>query len=109
MDYCFDIDGTICDNTNGQYEAARPRTHVIQRVNDLYDDGHRIIFFTARGATTGLDWRELTERQLREWNVKHHDLIMGKPHADLYVDDKSVHPVDWLNGRPTPSEASLNR
>ena len=35
MNYCFDIDGTICTNTNGDYEKAEPLTDRIniERVN----------------------------------------------------------------------------
>ena len=32
----------------------------------------------------------LTENQLNEWGVKYHQLILGKPSGDLYVDDKGV-------------------
>ncbi len=96
MTYCFDIDGTLCTNTEGAYEAARPHVDVIVRVNALFDGGHRIILCTARGATTGIDWRSTTERQLKDWGVKFHELWFGKPTADLYVDDKAVNIKDWM-------------
>jgi len=60
-------------------------------VNELYKQGHEIALFTARGTTTGIDWRELTESQLKQFGVSYHRLIFGKPHADLYVDDKGAH------------------
>ena len=88
--YCFDIDGTICTNTDGDYEQAVPFKEVIKKINSLYDMGYKIIFFTARGTTTGIDWYELTKGQLEEWQVKYHELIMGKPYADLFIDDKCV-------------------
>ena len=96
MIYCFDIDGTLCSNTNGEYEIVEPYPDVIARVNALYDAGHRIILYTARGSTTGIDWRELTENQLRSWGVKYHQLFLGKPTADVYVDDKAINVTDWL-------------
>lgn len=96
MVYCFDIDGTICSNTDGDYHKADPRPDVIQKINALLDYGHTIYFYTARGATTGLDWRELTEKQLHEWGVRYHRLYFGKPTADFYVDDKSINIEDWL-------------
>lgn len=95
MIYCFDIDGTVCTNTEGEYGKAEPLPDVIARVNQLFAEGHRILLYTARGATTGIDWRELTERQLREWNVSYHELFMGKPTADIYVDDKGISLSDW--------------
>ena len=46
---------------------------------------------TAIGSTTGTDWTTLTEKQLRQWGVKYHELIMNmKPHADIFVDDKAI-------------------
>ena len=50
--YCFDIDGTICNNTWGEYDKAIPNYDRIERVNSLYDDGNHIIYFTARGMGT---------------------------------------------------------
>ena len=32
---------------------------------------------------------ELTKQQLDDWGVKYHELIMGKPHADYFIDDKA--------------------
>ena len=95
MIYCFDIDGTICTNTDGDYARAERLIDVIEVINHLYDAGHRILLYTARGATTGLDWRELTERQLRDWNVRYHSLLMGKPTADVYIDDRCLNVADW--------------
>jgi trehalose-6-phosphatase len=96
MVYCFDIDGTLCSNTYGDYEKAVPDTSAIACLNALYEAGHEIVLFTARGSTTGIDWRALTERQLRGWNVKYHRLLFGKPDADVYVDDRAVNSADWL-------------
>lgn len=93
--YCVDIDGTICTNTDGAYDDAEPFADVIQEVNRLFEDGHRILLYTARGSTTKIDWRTMTERQLRDWGVKYHELSMGKPSADIYVDDKSITADAW--------------
>ncbi|MFC2059495.1 HAD hydrolase family protein [Chloroflexota bacterium] len=93
--YCFDIDGTICTNTDGDYEQAVPFAEEIEKINRLYDKGHRIIFFTGRGSTTGIDWTDLTKKQLKSWQVKYHELIMGKPYADIYIDDKAINAVEW--------------
>ena len=88
--YCFDIDGTICTNTHGDYESAKPFESRILHLNSLFSEGHTITLFTARGSTTGIDWRPLTEEQLAQWGVKYHILIMGKPYADIFIDDKAV-------------------
>src|SRR5205085_1356228 len=85
--FCFDIDGVVAtlvpDNI---YDRACPRPSTIAAINSLYDAGHTVILSTARGSTTGRDWTEVTARQLREWGVKHHRLVFGKPAADYYVD-----------------------
>jgi trehalose-6-phosphatase len=96
MIYCFDIDGTICTNTEGNYENAKPLEDIIRRVNQLFREGNTIYFFTARGATTGKNWRQITESQLTAWGVKYHQLFFGKPTADIYIDDKCVNVNDWL-------------
>ena len=95
MIYCFDIDGTICTNTDGDYEIAEPYYEVIQKVNELYDAGHTIYYMTARGFTTKIDWFSFTEKQLNEWGACYNQLILGKPTADLYVDDKAINVRDW--------------
>ena len=86
----LDIDGTICSNTDGNYEIAEPFKDRIEKINQLYDDGNSILFFTARGSTTKINWKKLTEDQLQEWGVKYTKLIFGKPEADIYIDDKAV-------------------
>ena len=104
MTYCFDIDGTLCTNTDGAYEQAVPLPEVIALVNGLRAQGHRILLYTARGATTGIDWRRLTEQQLASWGVHYHQLYMGKPTADLYVNDRAINVVEWLRQQRAASE-----
>lgn len=91
MVYVFDIDGTICTNTDGTYELAEPFLDVIASINRLYKNGNTIKMMTARGATTGIDWTDITAKQLASWGVKYHELIMNKkPYGDIYVDDKAI-------------------
>ena len=87
--FVFDIDGTICTDTKGEYELAVPFKERIDFVNNLYRQGNRIKYFTARGSTTNIDWRELTSQQLKKWGALHHELILGKPFGDIYIDDKA--------------------
>ena len=103
MIYCFDIDGTICTGVpNSQYDLAKPLLNVVNEINRLHDSGHVIKFLTARGSVSGIDYTDLTERQLAEWGVRYHELIMNKkPHAHLFVDDRAVHINDWLQTIPT--------
>ena len=102
--YVFDIDGTICTNTNSEYEKATPIRSRIKKVNDLYDEGHSIIFQTARGmgrsgnsqAYAKTAFYEFTKNQLDSWGVKHHALFLGKPAADYYIDDKGIKDGDFF-------------
>ena len=106
--YAFDIDGTICNNTFGKYEQAIPIQERIEGINYLFDKGHVIKMFTARGSTTDIDWFEFTEKQLKEWGVKYHELIMGKPYADYFIDDKGHNDFFWRwNFEMRNSEESL--
>jgi hexulose-6-phosphate isomerase len=95
MKYCFDIDGTLCTNTYGHYEEACPIPAIIEQINTLFRSGHTIILFTARGTTTGIDRRAMTETQLCLWGVLYHKLILGKPDADVYIDDKGMSLAEW--------------
>jgi len=105
MTYVFDIDGTICSLTNGNYGFAIPYMERIERVNQLYDAGHTIIFHTARGmGRANGDQQEainllydFTEQQLRSWEVKFHRLFLGKPAGDVYVDDKGSSDKDFFD------------
>ncbi|MBI4284065.1 MAG: HAD hydrolase family protein [Chloroflexi bacterium] len=98
MIYCFDIDGTLCNDSGGNYPEATPRPEVIAKLNKLYAAGHTIIIHTARGATSGIDWLKLTEEQLKTWQVHYHRLVMGRPGADVYIDDKTIPVSEWLRG-----------
>jgi len=111
MRYCVDIDGTICTPTIGRdYHKAEPWQDRIKVLNKLYDEGNHIIYFTARamGRFSGHSHYiasekakevlfDLTKQQLNDWGVKYHELIMGKPHADLFIDDKGMECNDFFN------------
>lgn len=98
MTYCFDLDGTLCTNTNGDYSNSVPFYDRIEKVNILYNLGNKIIINTARGSSTGIDWFEITESQLHQWKVKYHQLFVGKKiEADLFIDDKGISDVDFFN------------
>src|SRR5262249_1703312 len=104
--YCFDIDGTLCTNTWGKYENARPLYEMIRQVNALYDHGHRSILFTARGTAPGIDWRAVTEAQMRGWGVQYHELPFGKPQADVYIDDRAMSLAEWAQSRPPEAQST---
>ena len=104
MIYVFDIDGTICNSSNGEYENSTPLQSRIDKVNELYDAGNTIIFQTARGmgrsknssAFAYAKFFELTQTQLQTWGVKYHSLFLGKPAGDIYIDDKGIKDNDFF-------------
>ena len=100
MTYCFDLDGTLCTNTNGDYSNAKPFNDRINKVNDLYNLNNKIIINTARGSSTGIYWYEVTENQLHQWGVKYHQLFVGKKiEADLFIDDKGISDIDFFKNK----------
>jgi CMP-N,N'-diacetyllegionaminic acid synthase len=87
-----DIDETICFYSGERrYDLSEPNYENISKINKLYDEGWKIIYWTARGSISGKDYREHTLNQLNEWGCKYHELKCGdeKPHFDLVIDDKS--------------------
>lgn len=90
MIYMIDVDGTICENKNSDYENSTPLYDRIEKINRLYDEGHTINYWTARGNTTGIDWKHFTEQQLKSWGCKYHSFNTKKPSYDVWVDDKAM-------------------
>lgn len=98
MTYCFDLDNTICTTDNKDYNSSIPDLYVIESINRLYSEGHTIKIFTARGmGRYNGDIHKVynvhyihAKNQLDSWNVKYHELILGKPSYDIFVDDKNI-------------------
>ena len=93
-----DIDETICISPeNRDYTLADPIVNNIQKINKLYDEGNKIVYWTARGTGSGIDWRSVTENQFETWGVKYHELHFGKPIYDLFIDDKNINTERFFN------------
>jgi len=70
-------------------------------MNELFAKGHYIVYWSARGSGSGKDWREVTERQFKNWGIEYHELKFGKPIYDVFICDKSVNIDDLsLDDRP---------
>ena len=92
----IDIDETICDTPeNRDYTLSVPIEENIQKANKLYDEGHTIVYWTARGSVSGRDLTELTNQQIKDWGAKCHEVRLGKPYYDLFIDDKNMNTKDW--------------
>ena len=92
MKIFVDIDETICEYLGERkYPTATPIKARIDEINKLYDSGHEITYWTARGSITGIDWYDLTKNQLKEWGCKYNFLSVGeKPAYDLLICDKAI-------------------
>lgn len=104
MIYVFDLDNTLCDTQkkddgNWDYLNAKPFSERIKIVNDLYDEGNRIIIETARGCVSKKNWYEQTYHQLINFGLKFHELRAGvKFNADFFIDDKAINSNNFFNG-----------
>ena len=91
MKYCVDIDGTLL-YTDSEYRVDAENTKLIRKINELHSSGHTITI------QTGRHWDKLlmTIEQLKLCGLKYHTLTMGKPTADVYIDDRSVRPDEFI-------------
>jgi len=89
--YCFDLDNTLCYTKGTDYINADPMKDRIQKVNQLFENGNKIIIETGRGSKSKIDYYDITKKQLYDWGLKYHELKVGtKTIADLYIDDKAI-------------------
>jgi hydroxymethylpyrimidine pyrophosphatase-like HAD family hydrolase len=91
-----DIDNTILDTDGLNYENTKPMKDRIKKINDLYDEGHTIVYWTARGTLSGIDYYDLTKSQLDKFGVKYHELKLKKPAYDLFIDDRNVNSEEYF-------------
>tara|TARA_B100001964_G_scaffold43283_2_gene48141 strand:- start:6280 stop:6600 length:321 start_codon:yes stop_codon:yes gene_type:complete len=94
--YMVDIDGTICYTDGNKYKESKPKQARIEYLNELFDKGDEIHYWTARGAKSGIDWIEFTKEQLKGWGVKFTSVKTCKPHYDLWIDDKATSDNDYF-------------
>lgn len=100
----MDLDDTINFTENRDFENSKPYPEVINKINKLYDEGWKIIIFTARGGKScktleekEKKYRQVTEDWLRKNGVRYNELMFGKPNADYYVDDKNMSIEEFIN------------
>jgi len=100
-----DLDGTICESKKpGQdYEDVKPLPNAVDILNRLKDDGYYIVIYTARNmATYNNNLGQITAHQapviskwLKDYNIPYDELVLGKPHVDYFIDDKSIPFTNW--------------
>ncbi len=94
MNIYVDVDNTITETSGMDYQNAKPIYDKIEMINKLYDLGHTITYWTARGSVSGIDFYNLTKSQLDNWGVKYHNFMVGKPAFDLLIDDKTINNIN---------------
>ena len=92
-----DIDNTITFTIGIDYKNSIPRKDRIDIINNLYNEGNIITYWTGRGTVSGIDWTFLTKNQLNEWGAKYHNLLLGKPSYDIFIDDKSFNSENYFS------------
>ena len=107
MIYCFDLDGVICTRRITTYEKCKPNKKIIKHISSLYNQGHTILIYTGRGVKDNTEWGELTYKQLRNWGVKYHRVIFGKPHSDINIDDKTINIHAYIKLLDNPNKIKI--
>lgn len=82
--YLIDIDGTITDDVPNEepdrMSTCLPYSGSVEIINEWYDDGHIITFFTSRTE----EHRKVTEEWFKKHGFKYHNLLMNKPRGGNY-------------------------
>ncbi|MAZ12308.1 MAG: hypothetical protein CMO71_05780 [Verrucomicrobiales bacterium] len=92
-----DIDETICNTPSCRnYERAVPNMSNIDKINKL-SVNNEIVYWTARGTGSGINWEKVTIEQFENWGVKCQSLKFNKPVYDIFIDDKNVESKLFFN------------
>ena len=85
-----DIDNTIRHTENSDYKNSTPRYEQIEKINKLHNEGDEIIYWTARGGHSGIDWSRFTKKQIDNWGCCYTRIEkQKKPSYDLFICDKT--------------------
>ena len=104
----IDIDGTVAHTAYGPLENKSSKTDkelveiwmaanilngAVERINQWFDEGHYIAFWTARQEK----FKDKTAEWLNKHKFKYHRLIMDKPMSGInkifLVDDKNINAI----------------
>jgi len=89
-----DLDGTLTKETEGFgdkiFMNRTPRKKKIRQINEIREDGHQIIIWTARLPED----LKVTIKWLEKHGVKYDGILLNKPMFDLYVCDKALNVED---------------
>jgi uncharacterized HAD superfamily protein len=93
--WLIDIDGTVCDDIPNEtpelFATAKPIPGSLEKVKELYNNGDRVTFFTARTSAHA----EATEKWLNDHGFPFESVCYNKPRisdGEIYhwVDNRGV-------------------
>jgi len=87
-----DLAGTLCtEEKTFERPLARPLAGAKEALNRIFDAGNTVVIWTARG------WEQyrMTEDWLRRHGFKYHQILMGKPIATVFIDDRGRRFEGW--------------
>lgn len=103
---CLDLDDTIniCKRPEDNYGSEDLQPHVLEVLRRWKERGYYIIIQTARHMNTcqGNVGKVLAKQGLStlEWlknnKIPYDEIYFGKPHADLFIDDKAIQHENWM-------------
>ena len=114
-----DVDDTILFTENRDYENSRPNVPVVEGLRKLKEKGWKIILMSARGmgrsngdiASVSVEVTAEIQKFVDKYDVPCDEIILGKPWASYYIDDKAIRPDEFVekideivNGEYAPFE-----
>jgi capsule biosynthesis phosphatase len=94
------MDGTICETrlSHQNYLDVLPKPGAIEVLRKLKAEGHYIIIYSSRHMLTcNNNIGQITAKQahifyewFKKYDIEYDELILGKPLADVYIDDKAL-------------------
>lgn len=94
MQIIIDLDGTICtEEKSFSRSLAKVQVGAYEAITKLYNDGHTIIIYSGR---TWMEY-EMTVDWLLKNKIPYHQLVMGKPIGDVWIDDRALHFENWAD------------
>ena len=107
MRLSIDLDKTLCKlkTQDESYLDVLPMPDAVEVMRFFKSQGYYLIIHTARGMATyngnvGLiNIHRVPDiiTWLNKWNIPFDEIVVGKPHCDYFIDDKSVHFNTWLD------------
>ena len=89
-----DIEGTICSNEDKikdlnidktqYYKKSIPNHSRIAMINSLHEKGNTIVYWTARGSVSKIDYTDLTKKQLKSFMRRKTNVYLTAEEAIKY-------------------------